>query len=325
MKNLKPKRVTLTSDQKKILEVLSGKKVLLKNTFSLNQAEISNLQTIGLQNSLIYLNRNKIEQNLSIFEENNLFIAVTDLQTKLGLRKLPRSIECYDISHLSGKFVYGSMVVFIDGKPFKKKYKLFKTTERNDDFANHKEVLQRRLKRAFDVEIELKNIPKLSLTKEQKFKQDSWKLPNLMIIDGGKGQLSSDVETLRRWKEEFEQNELIFEVEICALAKREEEIFLLDKDLPVILTGNTLFLVQRIRDEAHRFAITNNRKSRLKTVVKSELDDIPGIGPKTKQKLLITFGSVKNLAEALFTNKELVYECVGQKNTEKLKQHFGVI
>jgi excinuclease ABC subunit C len=113
-------------------------------------------------------------------------------------------------------------------------------------------------------------------------------------------------------------------VEICALAKREEEVFLPGDPTPVLLDGSERFLVQRIRDEAHRFAITNNRKARLKNASKSELEKITGIGQKTKEKLLKVFGSVPNLVKSLDQNPELVYETAGKKVTELLKKHYQV-
>jgi excinuclease ABC subunit C len=209
------------------------------------------------------------------------------------------------------------MVTFIDGKPAKKFYRLFKCKDQNNDFENHKEVLQRRFERFLK--------ESQSLNPNQNSQLEGWKLPDLIIVDGGKGQLSSDLEVVKNYKKVFLEKGLEFETEICALAKKEEEIFLPEQSNCIILENQTRFLVQRIRDEAHRFAITNNRNSRLKTAVKSELDNISGIGPKTKQKLLQVFGSVQNLANSLFNNPELVYEVVGAVITNNLKKHFGVI
>lgn len=307
------KRTQISSSQKEVLEKISGNTIYLRNSFNQNQKEIAQLQEQAKQNAFIYLQRNKLGQTLSIFEENNLFASVLDIQKKLNLKKLPRHIECYDISHISGKFVYGSMVTFIDGRPSRKMYKLFKTKEQNNDFENHKEVLKRRLQKALDFETNPSNT------------LNPWKLPNLIIVDGGKGQLSGNVEILKHFKSEFEKLNLIFDVEICAIAKREEEIFLPKQQGAVIVEGQTKLLIQRIRDEAHRFAITNNRNARLKTAKKSQLDDIKGVGEKTKEKLLQTFGSTEAIVNALYKNPELVYELVGKNIVEKLKNHFGVI
>ncbi len=327
----KLKSIKISQTQKEILETLSGQKIRLKNTFENNQSEINDLLELAKQNSYIYLQRNKLGQKLSLFEENNLFSILVKLQKTLKLKNLPRRVECYDISHLSGTFVYGSMVTFIDGRPAKKFYKLFKCKDQNNDFKNHSEVLRRRLKRYYKWEED--NLQKNQHSKKEvsKFQQNNnpWQLPDLIIVDGGKGQLSSDAKILSEFN-------LLDQIELIALAKREEEIFVLNNktdmlDSPkgqqggFLLSGQAKFLVQRIRDEAHRFAIINQRKAKLKTASKSELDDIQGIGDKTKQKLLQTFGSTQNLVDTLYKNQELVYELVGKKLTEKLKNHFGVI
>ncbi|GAB4148290.1 MAG: hypothetical protein OHK0017_10950 [Patescibacteria group bacterium] len=283
----------------------------------------------GRQNALIYLNRKRTEQKLSILDENNLFVCLKEIQDTLNLSRIPRRIECYDISHISGKYVYGSMVTFVDGQPAKKLYKLFKTKDRNDDFANHREVLTRRLNRYIESLQQAHNNQKIlrektgkadidpSLTTDGKLVQNHpWALPDLFIIDGGKGQLSSDFQVLQQF-------DLLSQTNICSIAKRIEEIFVPDKTEPYIFQGQTLFLLQRIRDEAHRFAITANREARLKTASSSELDEIPGIGPKTKLKLLQTFGSVKNVIKTMDENPMLLHEAVGQRVIDLLKKRFG--
>ncbi|MEI6728800.1 MAG: hypothetical protein WCK98_04110 [bacterium] len=316
-------KIVLNVDQKDFLETLSGNKLYLRNSFEKNQKEIGQLLEQGRQNAMIYLQRNQLGQKLSIFEENNLFTSIVELQKKLGLNDLPRHIECYDISHLSGTFVYGSMVTFIDGRPAKKLYKLFKCKEQNNDFENHKEVLKRRLKRALDWELE--NLQKHQADDGYKDKVNPWKLPNLIIVDGGKGQLSSDYSVLLEFALQFENHQLPFNVQMCALAKKEEELFLPNSSGSVLTQGPTRFLIQRVRDEAHRFAITNNQNARLKTATKSKLDQVKGVGQVTKQKILKTFGSTENMVESLFKNQELIYELVGKSITEKLKKHFGVL
>ncbi len=303
-------KINLNLNDKAILEQLSQRQIYLKSPAGKNAKVIKSQLELGKQNSLIYLQRSSLQTRLSMLEENNLYKTVQDLGQKLSIQKVPRRIECYDISHLSGKFVYGSMIVFMDGKPNKKLYKLFKTKEQNNDFANHKEVLSRRLNRA--------------LEQIQTGVDKGWGLPDLIIVDGGKGQLSSDIEVLKEHYQIFKDNNLAFPVEICALAKEEELIFVPNNPDPIRLNGDTLALVQRIRDEAHRFAITNNRKARLRTIEKSALDDIKGVGSKTKIKLLTIFGSVANLADSLVNNPELVYEAVGKSVTQKLKDHFAV-
>ena len=321
----KLQKIELSASDKELLEVISGKNIWLRNSSNINQKEIKELQTLAVQNAQIYLQRNRLGQKLSLFEENNLYQNLLDLQKLLNLRKVPRRIECYDISHLSGTFVYGSMVTFLDGIPAKKFYRLFKCPSRNDDFANHYEVLKRRLKRG--VEAILKKDQQKQLLKEKK--DEGWKLPDLIIVDGGKGQLSSDFKALQDLG-------LKNQIELVGLAKKEEEVFVLDDSkLPtntkfgkqggVLLNGSIKFLIQRIRDEAHRFAITNNRQAKLKTAQKSKLDEVPGIGEKTKFKLLQVFGSTENIVDNLFKNPEIIYETAGKKVTENLKKFFGVI
>jgi excinuclease UvrABC nuclease subunit len=157
------KKILLTKEEKEILENLCQNKVYLRNIFQDNHTELDKLLIQGKYNANAYLQRNRLGQRLSIFDENNLYNCLLELQSKLGLKKIPRKIECYDISHLSGKYVYGSMVTFLDGKPAKKFYRLFKTTKRNDDFANHKEVLERRLRRFLKWEEDSKETPKKTL------------------------------------------------------------------------------------------------------------------------------------------------------------------
>ena len=190
---------------------------------------------------------------------------------------MPRRIECYDISTLQGTNTVASMVVFENGKPSKKEYRRFsiKEVEGQDDFASMHEVLTRRFKRSLDQE-----------------QTESWRtMPDLVIVDGGKGQLSSAMRAL---------SELGVDVPIAALAKENEELFLPGESLPVILPRDSqaLYLVQRIRDEAHRFAVTYQRRKRTKSAFKSELDDLPGVGPKRKRALIRSFGSVKKIREA---------------------------
>lgn len=300
--------------EKVILERKYGIKLHFKNTFEINRDKLSELMEMNKQNAIIYLQRNELGQKLNIFEENNLFIGLTDIQKTLQLEKIPRRLECYDISHLSGKFVYGSMVVFIDGRPSKRDYRLFKTKEQNNDFENHKEVLRRRFERCL----------KWYNEHPGQVDKNPWELPDLIIVDGGKGQLSADLEIIDEYRQIFESKGLKFEVDVCSLAKKLEEVFVPYRNEPYIFSGNAHFMIQRIRDEAHRFAITNNRNARLKEISMSELDTISGVGEKTKQKLLQVFGSKENIVKNLYSNQELVIETVGDSITKKLKKQFLV-
>ncbi|MBC7472033.1 MAG: excinuclease ABC subunit C [candidate division SR1 bacterium] len=300
--------------EKAILERKYGIKLHFKNTFEINRDKLGELMEMNRQNAIIYLQRNELGQKLNIFEENNLFIGLVDIQKTLQLEKIPRRLECYDISHLSGKFVYGSMVVFIDGRPSKRDYRLFKTKEQNNDFENHKEVLRRRFERCL----------KWYDEHPAKVDKNPWELPDLIIVDGGKGQLSADLEIMDEYRQLFLTKGLKFDVDVCSLAKKLEEVFVPNQNEPYIFSGNAHFMIQRIRDEAHRFAITNNRNARLKEISVSELDSIPGVGEKTKQKLLQVFRSKENIIKNLYSNQELVIETVGENITKKLKKQFLV-
>jgi excinuclease ABC subunit C len=205
--------------------------------------------------------------------------AMSELADALDLPRLPRRIECYDISNLQGTNPVASMVVFQDAKPAKKEYRRFtiKTITGANDFAMMNEVIKRRFRRAAEVDEE---------------KDGKWTtLPDLVIVDGGKGQLNAALQGLR---------EVGMEVPICGLAKEQEEIFLPGRKESIMLPrdAQSLFLVQRIRDEAHRFAVTFHRTRRSKATFHSKLDDIPGIGPKKKKALIKSFGSVKGVKEA---------------------------
>jgi excinuclease ABC subunit C len=212
--------------------------------------------------------------------------ALMALQETLGLPELPTRMECYDISHFQGSQTVASMVVFTNGVPDKNEYRRFKINTAEgapDDFRSMHEVITRRFKRALES------------------KPDggpSWEAPELVIIDGGKGQLSSAVAALRELG--------VKDQPIISLAKKFEEVYLPGESRPILLPRDSeaLFVLQQIRDEAHRFAITYHRSLRGKAAKTSVLDEIPGIGEKRKQKLLAHFGSVKKIRDA--TLEELV-------------------
>ncbi len=199
--------------------------------------------------------------------------AVDALQKALGLKKSPILIEAFDISNLSDQIAVASMVCFKNGKPYRKKYRRFKikTVEGIDDFSMMNEVIKRHFKRKFDENI---------------------KMPELLMVDGGKGQLSSALKALT------EVGTPAFPV--IGLAKKREEIFLPGKSEPILLdkTDPALKLLQAVRDEAHRFAITYNREIRLKRINESILDDIPGIGTERKRAILRSYSSISELRKA---------------------------
>lgn len=195
-----------------------------------------------------------------------------ELARELGLATVPGRIEAFDISHLGGSDIVASMVVFVNGRPAKAEYRKFKmkTVHDNNDFASMHEVILRRFRRS---------------------QEGDWPLPDLVIIDGGKGQLNAALDAI---DEAGAERPPIF-----GLAKREEEVFLPGRKDPHILPPNSpsLHLVQQVRDEAHRFALTFQRQLRGKRMTASVLDEVSGLGPVRKKKLLEQFGSVQNLRE----------------------------
>ena len=214
--------------------------------------------------------------------------ALGEIQAVLGMAEIPNRIECYDISNTQGTASVGSMVVFEQGVPAKKNYRRFniKTVNQPDDFASMREVLKRRLSRY--------------ITEQQEKDTPGYKpdlafsiLPDLLIVDGGKGQLRQAIEIL----EEFG---LQGEFTIAGLAKQEEELFLPGKSDSVRLDDHSqgFYLVQRIRDEAHRFAITAHRNQRGKIGLASRLDVIPGVGPARRKELINRFGSIDGILAA---------------------------
>lgn len=213
-------------------------------------------------------------------DEMKTTAALTELADALDLPRMPRRIECFDISNLQGTNTVASMVVFEEGKPAKREYRRFtiKSVDGPNDFASMNEVIQRRFRRAAGSEDDA---------------DGKWtKLPDLVIVDGGKGQLGAALEALDavNWTGQA----------IAGLAKENEELFLPDRPDPILLPRDSqaLYLIQRIRDEAHRFAITFHRQKRSKASVSSGLDNVPGVGPKRKKALIKRFGSVRGVREA---------------------------
>ncbi len=217
--------------------------------------------------------RSRIDQETRL--KNDPAQALLMLQERLGLAQIPRRIECYDISHVSGTQTVASMVVLTDGVPDKKEYRRFKIQSvqegKPDDFQSMREVMTRRF---------------------SKREEKGWPDPDLVIIDGGKGQLSSAVSAL--------EDLGITDQPIISLAKKFEEVFLPGESRPVLLERDSiaLYLLQKIRDEAHRFAITYHRNLRGKAQTKSFLDSIPGIGEVRKQRLLEHFDSMQDIHNA---------------------------
>jgi excinuclease ABC subunit C len=217
------------------------------------------------------------------------------LQQDLQLKAIPLHIECFDNSNLQGTNPVSSMVYFRNGVASKKNYRHFnvKTVEGPNDFASMHEVVFRRYKRVLDEKSEL---------------------PDLIIIDGGKGQLSAACDALKELS-------LYGEIPIVGIAKRLEEIYFPEDSLPLYIDkkSESLRLIQRIRDEAHRFAITFHRDQRSKNSLNSQLETIPGIGKSTTEKLLKTYKSVKKIKEADLAE---LAKLIGQSKASAVKDHL---
>jgi excinuclease ABC, C subunit len=246
-----------------------GKKV---KTIFPHQGDRKNLLTMAFDNAKLLLENREAQS-----EKINR--AMKKIKESLRLQREPRIIECFDISNLFGKEAVGSMVRFEEGEPLKQKYRHYKikTVDQADDYGMMYEIIKRRLTRGLE-------------------EQD---LPDLFIVDGGKGQLQVACQVMK---------ELGITIDTIGLAKGRfqdfakgpEKVFLPGRKDPLILSkhGSALHLLQRVRDEAHRFAITFHRKLRAKKQTASPLDDIPGIGPIKKKNLLIHFGSLKKIQNA---------------------------
>jgi len=235
--------------------------------------------------------------------------ALAEVQRALGLEGPPKRIECFDVSHVQGTKVVSSMVVFEDGRPAKQQYRRFraKLSDRNDDFANMRDTLRRRFARSI-----VRSGPAGPASNEP-HSTDAWPVPDLVILDGGKGQLAEGIGAL--------SDAGLLQIPIAALAKEREELFVPGRPDPIVLPQRSqgLFLVQRIRDEAHRFAVTYHQQLRGKRAVRSVLDDIQGVGPAKKRALLRKFGSVKGLRDA--TEADLAGVAgVGPALAERIKQ-----
>lgn len=261
------KEVNLLTD---LLKERKGKKV--KITVPL-KGEKKRLVEMALSNGEENLKKEEIKKKYKISRTTE---AVNQLAELLELKKVPDQIEGFDISNIQGTDPVASLVVFKKGEASKKDYRRFKikTVEGPDDFAMMQEVVERRYSR---------------ILKEER------PLPDLILIDGGKGQLNAVCKVLSRLG--------IADISIIGLAKKEEEVFIPERDNPIILPENSpaLHLIQRVRDEAHRFAVNYHRKLRSRRLTHTMLDNIPGVGPKRRQALLAHFGSLAEIRKANIT------------------------
>ena len=221
------------------------------------------------------------EQARWLADQGKTIAALEELSDALSLAGLPGRIECYDVSNFQGSETVASMVVFEDGKPRTGEYRRFRVraVDGPNDVASHREVLRRRFRGARPGD-------------EGSAEERRWAMPDLVLIDGGKPQVGAAKGVL---------DELgLHDMPLAGIAKEREELFLPDHSEPIVLpaTSQALYLVQRIRDEAHRFAITYHRDLRRKASVRSKFDDLPGVGPRRRGALLRVFGSLKRVREA---------------------------
>ncbi|MFA6988475.1 MAG: excinuclease ABC subunit UvrC [Candidatus Gastranaerophilaceae bacterium] len=249
------------------------------------------LVELAIKNASSSLEKIKVQDLADVQGEYNELGSY--IKEKLELSRFPHHIECFDISHIQGTNTVASLVVFNNGKPCKSEYKRFKirsTEGKPDDFESMKEVLKRRYTKILKEHCAHEGFHPLSMGYQPNFKGGI--AADLIIVDGGKGQLSAAKEVL---------DELgLFEQPIVSLAKRLEEVFVPDKTIPVIFPSGSqaLFLFQKIRDEAHRFAITYHRKLRDNQATKSILDEVPGIGHQKKKILFEHFDDIKGIMQA---------------------------
>jgi excinuclease ABC subunit C len=255
------------------------------------------LLDLAKKNAFYYRKQFEIKDRQRKRPEEQRFEVLNQLKKDLRLTELPQHIECFDNSNLGGSYPVASMVVFKDGKPANKEYRHYKikTVEGPNDFASMTEIVHRRYKR---------------LLAEEK------SLPQLIVIDGGKGQLSAAVESLK-------EVGIYDKVAVIGIAKKLEEIYVPNDPYPLHIDKRSpsLKLIQHIRNEAHRFAITFHRQLRAKGTFQSGLDNIPGIGPKTTEKLLTQLKSIENIKKA--PDEELL-KILNSKQLQALKVYFDV-
>jgi excinuclease ABC subunit C len=254
------------------------------------------LMELSEKNAMYFLEQQRKQAEARLEKKTQTEKILELMKKDLQLDELPIHIECFDNSNLQGTNPVSSCVVFKNAKPAKRDYRHYhvKTVEGPNDFASMEEVVFRRYKRLLD---------------------EGTQLPQLIIIDGGKGQLSAAANSLKALG--------IFErVNVIGIAKRLEEIFFPDDPIPILLSkkSHTLKIIQQARDEAHRFAISFHRDIRSKNFAKTELNNIPGIGEKTAQKLLTHFGSVKKIKES---TREEIEAISGEKIATKLIEYFN--
>jgi excinuclease ABC subunit C len=292
---------------------------------------------LATQNAVEALSRERAEWLADAGKRDE---ALEEVANALGLGRAPERIECYDMSNIQGTSAVGSMVVFVNGKPEPREYRRFRirSGDTPDDFRMMAEVIRRRFSRASRLRAETGALSLAAVGADPAFeglgeeaddleasepsapvsptRDAGWALPDLVIVDGGKGQLSAAVGVLRELN--------LGDVPVAGLAKRFEELYLPGRSDPILLPPKSqgLYLVQRIRDEAHRFAITYHRQVRSRRALASVFDEVEGIGPVRKKALLKRFGSVRRIREA---SVDELAETPGipRDLAERLKRHLA--
>ncbi|HEX6473919.1 MAG TPA: excinuclease ABC subunit UvrC [Candidatus Limnocylindria bacterium] len=346
------------ADGEALAAFLSDRRGSRVNVHVAERGEKRRLVALATQNAVEALAKERAEW---LADEGKRDEALEQLSSALALARPPERIECYDMSNIQGTSAVGSMVVFVNGRPEPREYRRFRirSGETPDDFRMMAEVLRRRFQRAarlrretgalslaavgadeapegdgepgepLDLEayagpIESRaeedgnGIPHAEErdSRHRRRRDTGWALPDLVIVDGGKGQLSTAVGVMEQLS--------LTEVPLAGLAKRFEELYVPGRSAPIILPAKSqgLYLVQRIRDEAHRFAITYHRNVRGKRALRSVFDDVPGIGPARKKALLKRFGSVRRIKEASL-DEVAQTPGVGRAAAERLKKHLA--
>lgn len=275
---------------------ISLKKSLPDNLISIvpKVGDKKSLIDMSLKNVLFYKKNLYNEKKERKTKKMSILI---DLKNKLNLKRVPFYIECFDISNIQGSNTVASMVLFRDGYPSKKEYRRYKirSVDKPDDFESMREVVERRYSRLIKEKI---------------------KLPDLIIIDGGKGQLSASCEVLKKLN-------IYYKINIIGIAKKLEEIYFPNDSVPILLgkKSEQLKLIQNIRNEAHRFAINYHKQLRSNTFLKSELEQIDGIGEMTRIKLIKKFKSIENIKNI---NKDKLIEVIGKKRTNSLLKYIEI-
>jgi len=286
---------------------------------------------LASQNAVEALSRERAEW---LADAGKRDAALEELAAALELRQAPERIECYDMSNISGTSAVGSMVVFVNGRPEPREYRRFRirSGDTPDDFRMMAEVLRRRFSRAARLRRETGALSLAAVGADEAPEtggdrtdadatpngpaSGGWALPDLVIVDGGKGQLSAAVAVMRDLDLE--------DVPLAGLAKRFEELFVPSRRAPIVLprTSQGLYLVQRIRDEAHRFAITYHRSVRSRTALASVFDEVAGIGPVRRKALLKRFGSLGRIREAS-VDELAATPGLNRSLAESLKRHLA--